>query len=132
MSFDWRAVKQEARNIVHDTMAVPALYLTEPNGSALPVTVRVHTRFAAVGALQSGWAERHEEVPKAVFLQAQVEPVRNAFFVLEDGSTYVIDTVQPPDPPTITAEIYRASDTEMPSLGLTADTAWGGLTYPSA
>lgn len=46
--FDWRAVKQVARDIVHNTMGYPCLYQSGSN-APVPCTVRRHSKTAFIG-----------------------------------------------------------------------------------
>ena len=114
MSF-WRDQKKVARRVVHDTMQIAALYLAYvpldgASPDPLPVDVRLHTEFKALGD-QAGtsfqFAERHETVPKIIFLRSQITPVRGAVVSVALGEAYEIDNVMPPSEEYITVEVTR-------------------------
>jgi hypothetical protein len=107
----WRDIKKAARDRVHETFEVPAIYLTHLYGTPVRVNVRVHTKIAPTeneftwpGA--SGFLEmtpkiifRAEEVPKVsndalvivspteVYRIGVAEPVRDGFCVAECSIT---------------------------------------------
>lgn len=120
----WRDTKREARKALHDVMQIAGLYLTyapldSNSPEPLPVTVRVHTSFKALGD-QAGtsfaFAEREEAIPRLIFLRSQVSPIRGAVVSIADGEAYRVMNVLPPDDITITTEATRLSPAE--TLGL--------------
>jgi len=128
MSF-WRDQKKTARRVVHETMRHAALYLAyipldESSPEPIPVDVRLHTSFKALGD-QAGtsfqFAEKHEPVPQIIFLRDQIAPVRGAVVSVALGEAYQIDNVMPPSEEYVTAEVTRLS------AGKAA-----GLPYPGA
>lgn len=123
----WRGIKRAARRIVHQTMEVPALLLLS-NGSGPPtgfvtgeVTVRVHTKEKLLGDLKGTnfhYAEAHEEIPKIVFLIAQLTgPLERGQIVsVEAGEAYRIDTIMPADDITVTAQVTVLSAAQTSGL----------------
>lgn len=67
MDFDFAQAKAESRQIVHDALAVTAVYhdVTTPT---TPITVRWHTKLARAGSLDGGFnAEIIEGIHRLVF-----------------------------------------------------------------
>lgn len=100
--------------MLHDVMAVPALYFARPyvagDTPVQPITVRVHDKFALVGDLKGtnfNYAEFEDNAPRIVFMRSEIEPVRNMIVSVEAGSAYRVDTVLPPNDETVTARVAR-------------------------
>ena len=115
----FRDIKRDARRVVHETMRVPALYIADPTKPHLNVrcTVRVHTRFDALGNMAGtnfNAAERHERLPQIIFWRDEnLALKRHGVVSVEPGEAYRIDNVMPSDDQTITATVVmlKASDT---------------------
>ena len=114
----FRDIKRSARRDLHQRMQVPALYIVP--GSAdepLPVTVRLHYDFRALGTVKGtsfSFAELQDVVPRILFMRDELAaPARDAIVSIETGEAYRIDNVHPADDITVTAEVVRmkASDT---------------------
>ena len=98
------------RRDVHQTMLVPALYYATPTATALPVTVRLHTKFgAAIGTLPGNQgAQMVEYEPRILFLVEEVaRPRVGAIVSVETGEAYRVDAADPADDITITAKVSR-------------------------
>lgn len=100
-------------------MEVPALYLLTPTSTPVPCTVRVWTKWGALGQLtgrDGGWAEMMEAEPKIIFMVDQVpNPRKNALVSIERGEAYRVDHTDPADDITIIAKVVRLNpkvDTE--------------------
>lgn len=120
-----REIKRKARRDLHKHLSLLALYLVPsatPNEyeTPIPVTVRVHTKFDALGDMKGTnfhYAEKQETVPKIIFMRDQIlKPVRHAIVSVDLGEAYRIDNTLPPDDITIAAEVTRLSAVE--TLGL--------------
>lgn len=93
-------IKRPARRALHEKFKVPALYFATPAGTAVPVGVRPHTKFAPQGALTGagpGWGERHDTQPKLIFQRSEQQPAQGAFVSVAQGEAYQISSVLPPD-----------------------------------
>lgn len=92
-------------------MSLPALYLRTPTSTPVPCTVRVWTKWGALGQLPgkgAGWAEIAETEPKIIFMVADVpNPAKNALVSIERGEAYRIDHADPADDITITTKVVR-------------------------
>jgi hypothetical protein len=92
---DWRATKQETRDIVHNTMGYPCVY----NDGTVPVscTVRHHRKTAFIGDdledFSPGILSQINRV--VVDLREVPTPKRNATLTFDDGTVLKIETVTP-------------------------------------
>lgn len=123
MSID--GIRATARKALHDTMARPAmLYLDPALDPTGQITVRPHSRATQVGDLAGAnlsYAETHDRETTVVFWRDQLVPYtgapgippRGALVVLSDEEGYYVDSVRPPDGPRVTAEVTRASASEL-------------------
>ncbi len=116
----FRDIKRQARRDLHEELEVAAFYIAEPDADPVPVTVRVHTSFAALGN-QKGTnfnsAEMIDRQPQIIFMRDQgVIPRRNAIVSVEVGEAYKIGVVQPPDDLTIKADITPVPKSETVGL----------------
>lgn len=121
----FRDIKRKARRDLHNHMGVPALYIESKGAEPRPITVRLHTRFDALGD-QKGTnfhsAEREEVIPRIIIMRDEVpSPKRNAIVSIEPGEAYYLDAVQPPDDITITIHVVpltakEAEDLPVPEL----------------
>lgn len=112
-----RDIRNQARKDLHQAMQVPALYYAQKGDEGVAVSVRLHTKFDALGGRMSpgsdeNYGGRVEEVPRAVFLLSEISPSRNAVFACADG-TYRIDYVEPPHGLTVTANVKKVPDKEL-------------------
>lgn len=84
---DWRAVKQEARDVVHSTMGYPCVYVDGAN-DPVPCTVRAHRKTAFIGDdlvsdFSPGLLSQINRV--IVDLREVPNPKRNATFTFVDA-----------------------------------------------
>jgi len=108
-----RDIKTRARRDLHQTMSIPANYYASRGAAAVPVTVRLHTKFDRLGELRGiPAAERSEVIPKAIFLRSEITPVRNAFLVVDaeqsfsgEREGYRLAVIEEPDGITQTANL---------------------------
>lgn len=106
----FREMKRKARRDLHQHLEVPALYLLTPASTPVPCTVRVWTKWGALGQLPGNggaWAEIQETAPKLIFVDPPFAPRKNALVSIERGEAYRIDNALPPDDISITAEVVR-------------------------
>lgn len=129
----FREMKRQARGILHETLAEPVLYLVDLSVVDVEVTVRFHTTNKALGALagSDGFAEVDTFTPKAVFLNAQVQPVMNAILITKDMGAYKVGNVLPEHDITTTAEIAEIPKSQLMRQGWSPDLPWMGFTPPS-
>jgi len=104
---------REARRALHDYMSVPALCFNWPlpdGEEPKRVSVRIHDKITIVGDLKGTnfhYAERYDYVPRAIFMRDEIIPQRKMILTVEPGIAYRIDSVEPPDEITITANLTR-------------------------
>lgn len=116
----FRDHKRRARRQLHQRMNVPALFLMAPDTlpeDAIPVTIRLHTKWDALGdqkgtSLNS--AEMESLVPKAILMLDQLpfgvrDLPRTAILSVEIGEAYRIDHAEEPDDISVTVHIVRLS-----------------------
>lgn len=107
----FREEMREARGLVHDYMAVPALCFMDPAElSPQAVSVRVHEKWMALGDLKGtnfNYAEIEDIAPRMIFWRAQITPKRGMIVSVEAGVAFTVDNVLPPDDLTVTASVTR-------------------------
>lgn len=119
MSF--RDIKFAARQVVHDTMAQPASFYAIPSTSEPAfITARPHSKRGQIGDLAGtnlNYAEDFDRKERIVFWRDQLllipdvpgsVPPRGALVIFSADEGYFVDSVEPPDGQTITAEVTRA------------------------
>lgn len=120
---NWRDVKNKARKTLHQTMQIPAFYLTslplDSDDEPIEINVRVHSSNKALGD-QPGtsyqFAERREDVTALVFLREELTDItldRGNVIVLGSEEAYSIDNVHPADGITVTADVSRVSASDL-------------------
>lgn len=99
----WADTKRQARLRVHAHFAVSAEYTGPALGSsAIPCSVRVHTKIARFGDLdREGYAEVVEDINRVIFLQSEVTPARKGIVTLYSGHQFAIETIEPPTDDTV-------------------------------
>lgn len=112
-----RAVKDRARSLLHGRMKVKGFFY--PDGPDSVYTVlwfRVNSKDEAVGDLAGtslGYAERRETVPKLIFLAEDHSPERGNVYIVSPHEGYRVDSVDPQDGITITANCVRLTSREV-------------------
>lgn len=115
-----RDIKRKARRDLHREMSVPALYIAAPGDAGVPISVRVHTKFDALGIkdAENGLAVRRESKPKLIFMRDElaekgITPKRLAVVSVEPGEAYKLDNADAPDDITVTyfVTVLQANDT---------------------
>jgi hypothetical protein len=119
MSF-WRTQKRQARETVHETMQVEAKYIVTTGAAPVDVSVRLHTKFDALGNLRgAGYAEMQSIKPKAIFLRPAAGFLQNnAVLWVAPGEAYAINNIQPPDDITVTVELTKLTPKQYAAEGL--------------
>lgn len=108
-----RAIKDKARARLHDRMRVETYcFVDGPDSTYTVVWCRVNSKDEAVGDLTGtslGYAERRETIPKLIFLADEHDPQRGNVYAVGPEEAYEIDTVDPRDGITVTANATRLS-----------------------
>jgi hypothetical protein len=129
----FREVKRKARSQLHQRLAEPALYLTDPIASPVGITVRLHLDFSQVGELlRGGFADRQEMTPQIIFLGSQIVPVRNGIVVTKDLGAWFVDNTLPANDITIAAEVVRITPGQATGYGWDPLLPYMGLPAPGA
>lgn len=128
----WRDTRKAARAVVHATMKVSAILLSElgedsnTNNILGQLTVRVHEKQTKIGD-QAGTslstAERAEAVPTIVFWRDELTAIavtltRNMVVSVAEGEAYNIDRVWPHDQETIKCDVTRLDAADSAGLPL--------------
>ena len=110
---NFRDIKRRARRDLHEHMKLPALLLAnkaDPVG--IPVTIRLHTKFMALGdqkgtSLNS--AEMEAMIPKAILMLDQIPsiPAENSVLSVAPGEAYRISHAEEPDDISVTVHIVQ-------------------------
>lgn len=125
-----RHLKRRSRMLLHERLSEPVWFFMSQEAEPIETTVRLHLQFDQAGALlREQFAVREETDPKIIFL-TPIQPIRNSYVVTEDMGLYFVDTTQPADDITITANVKLASERDIVSCGLTPNTPWMGLPPP--
>lgn len=131
MSQRFRDIKRRARQTIHDELKEWAWYVPASGDAPVPVSVRLHLRFDALGQLiSSAFAERADMSPRIIMLVAQVQPSRRGYVVTQDMGAYAVDYIHPPDDITITAEVSTATSDAVAEHGWDKTADWYGLGDP--
>src|SRR5690606_35034308 len=88
-------------------------------GPIAEITVRVHDKFLRVGDLAGTnfhYAEVEENAPRAIFMRAIIEPRRGYYLSTREG-VYHIESLQPPDDISVTANLSRLTEKEAAKQG---------------
>lgn len=123
----WQAAKLKARQAVHDTFSLSAIfYETDasiPDADADTVTARIHDKSTPVGDLAGtnlNYAETMERPTRVIFLVADMvgrNLDRGSIIVGTDYASqnvgYFIENVHPVDGLTVTVDVTPLSDSEM-------------------
>lgn len=107
-----RDIKARARRDLHQAMRVLAYYYDPETLMPVVGSVRVHTKFDALGDVQGtsfGYAERRDIKPKLIFWRSEIDPVNNAVVMISSEEGYRVNTIDPPDLQTVTAFVTRLS-----------------------
>lgn len=73
MRFDFAQLKSQARQALHDAMAVPARYIDDDLVMPVDLTVRWHNKIDRFGNLvETGYSEVIEGVNRVIFNRAQL------------------------------------------------------------
>lgn len=129
----WRDVRKTARAVVHGTMKVPVLYITQLQpGVGLPEPVelfaRIHTNEVFLGdqpGTSYNSAERVETVPKIVFWASDLTDLsitlrRGNVISVERGEAYQIDVIHPVDRDIVVTEAIRLPAADVQGIQLPA------------
>lgn len=130
----FRDQKRKARRQLHQRLAEPVLYLTDPDATPVEITVRLHLRFDALGELltvSAGFADRQELTPRIIFMNDQINPKRNAIVVTKDMGAFNVQTDIAPDDITTAAEVSQVSKSTVTTWGWDPDALWLGLPPPA-
>lgn len=118
-----RDIKRNARRDLHEAMSIPALFLATVDDPGTPITVRIHSKWDALGmqGAENGLASRRELKPKILFMRselaaAEIEIKRNAIVSVEPGEAYRLDNADAPDDISVTFFVTVLSATEAAGL----------------
>jgi hypothetical protein len=115
----FREQKLAARQVVHDTMAQPAVFYPSISGDPTSITARPHSRRGQIGDLAGtnlNYAEDFDRQERVIFWRAQFigvagvpdqVPPRGALVIFSSDEGYLVETTEPSDGPTITALVTR-------------------------
>lgn len=120
---DIRQVRRVARRQLHEALRLAAVYIA-PDGTPSPtvIGVRLHGRTEPVGEIRAqGFAERLEDVTRAIFWLEEVTPERGAIISLLPGEAYEVEAIGPTDDQTVTAEVARLSKNQTEGLPVPAE-----------
>lgn len=105
MSFDFASLKAQARQAVHETLGVPALYQDATTSEPQPITARWHNQIVKEGDLQNqGYAMVLAGIDRIVLSAADASRLgvkRNGTitFPAYDNITFNLDARLPSDGP---------------------------------
>lgn len=111
----FREQKRQMRRQVQDHLSLPALLLqNKDDDTGLPVNIRLHTKFGALGDLAGARnmnpAEFETLQPKAIFWRSELiedPPKRGRIISVEPGEAYHCDHAEEPDDLTVTVTITK-------------------------
>ena len=123
----WADAKKAARQVVHDTFALPCIFYatsaSTPTVDDDTLTVRIHDKDKRVGDLAGtnlSYAETVERPTRAIFQTVDLDGrdiARGSMLVMlnymGDIAGYFVDVVHPPDGLTLTCEVTPLSVSEL-------------------
>ena len=115
----WRDIKAQARDLVHRTFEVPAIYLTHLDGVPVAVQVRIHTEVKPPGEdfIAMEMAPRYEFQPSIIFRSSQVSnPAPKGLVIVDAGEIYRIGTSKPDREGFIEVDMVRLGRSELQTL----------------
>lgn len=119
MPNEFREQMRDARRQLHDYMSVTAVawYGDVPTDPAdlIPLTVRVHEKWLALGDLKGtnfNYAEVEAIAPRMIFMNDQIIPDRDLIVSVEPGVAFRVDRTLPPDDITTTGVVIRLEEDE--------------------
>lgn len=129
-----RQLRRQAREAIHKELSFPVWYLADKSAEPVVRTIRLHTKFDALGELlRGGFADRQEIIPKAIFWNSQGDIQRNGFVITDTEGVFRLDNLQPADDQTRTCELVKMADAEVTAaLGLDPSAVYAGLDDPEA
>lgn len=134
----WRAQINQARSIVHDTMAVDCIHCSRDGSVQRRARVRYHYSRGALGHMpgSDGYGERAANFTDIVFDDTQLALTRGEVLVFENGEVLEVDTVMPRD---VRTGFRKANVAQVEHAAfaitfpfLTSGQPWAGLTFPAA
>lgn len=120
----FRDIKERSRRALHDFMGQPASYYATPLANPVLVKVRPHTKRGVIGDLPGtnlNYAETFDRKEQVVFMADEIVPAAGSLVVLTATEGYWINTLEPRDGLTITANVISASEEELLGLTLPGD-----------
>lgn len=117
-------IQKRARQGLHDTMKRPASLYNESGVLVGLIHVRRKTDVKPVGDLAGtnlSYAEAQEPVSSLIFLLSEHAPTRGEMVVLSATEGYFVDTIDPADGITQTAQVSRMSASELSGKTLPED-----------
>ena len=126
-----RDLKRRARTQLHERMSDVCIYLLTPISAPVGILARLHLNFSQVDELlRGGFADREEIGPQMIFLGSQVVPVRGAIVVTRDMGAWRVETTQPANDITISAEVVKLTPSQVAANGWDANQPYFGMTVP--
>lgn len=115
----WRDIKAKARDQIHRTFEVPAIYLTHLSGVPVAVQVRIHTGISQPAEDFTGieMSPRFEMQPRIIFRSSQVSnPAPKGLVVVSATEMYRIGTSRPEREGFIEVDMTQIGRSELPLL----------------
>lgn len=117
----FRDIKRKARRELHERLQVSALYIVGDD-DPVPVNVRVHTKFDALGDMKGTnfhFAEREEPLPRILFMRDEISrPMKNAIISISATEAYYVDHSDPPDDISVTSYVVVIRPDELIPMNL--------------
>lgn len=114
----WREVKAQARDLIHQTFEVPAIYLSHMGGTPRAVLVRVHSSVGIPGEdFPIEMAGRFEFHPRVIFRTVEVaNPAPKSLLIVSETEMYRLSVTEPEREGYISADATRLSKSEAQGL----------------
>lgn len=105
MAFSFANAKKLVRRVVHDTLAVPALYQDAVMSTPADIRARWHSKIERTGDLEGeGWAQVIEGVDRIIFNSTDARTLNlkrggTVTFPAYNNATFILDTREEVDGP---------------------------------
>jgi hypothetical protein len=125
----FRELKAIARDAVHQTMKVPALWYASglSTSTPVPISIRAFYKMQLTGEDQGTrlhWSQIEDKIPEVLFWLAEAVPVRLGVIMISPTEGYRLDNLKPVDIQTQTAQTVPLLAGDLALFSYPGSVAW--------